>query len=183
MEELNGLLAQGTVSATDIIIKDDGDELAVGAFLQQSRPLKLKVLPPAVPEPCLSSPLGAGEPPILAPSTAQKNPRMSSAGIPPQDARHPANDEEKPLGNIVWITVVTGVVCLWCNFRLVGLKLPEANLATALGIAVGRTLFCTLLCVGLRALRPNLRTRRAIWISVMLGFILGILIYLKVTLT
>lgn len=190
MDELKTLVAGGDVALTDTVIKEFGEEVPIGVFLEQSRPLKLKVLAPAVPEPRLKppsppppAPRGSGAPPLLAVSARPTMPSGPSAPPPLPGARQPDDDEEKPLGNIVWITVVTGVICLGCNFSLAGMLFPHASSAFALGVAVARTLSCTLICVGLRALRKNLRTRRATWISVMLGFILGILVYMKATLT
>lgn len=176
-EELKALVDRGEVSESDIVIKEDGDEVAVGAFLQQSRPLKLKVLPHAVPEPRLTPPPPAARPPrpSARPSASMEPPLLPAAQrspAPSRPARAQADaGEPKPVGNLVWITPLAGVVCAWLNYRK--FIVTEQHNDFYFFESLGQMIFCVILCVGIRASRPNLRTPRATWMSVLLGFVLS----------
>jgi hypothetical protein len=189
VDELKALVASGDVALTDIVIKELGEEVPVGVFLEQSRPLKLKVLAPAVPEPRLTPPVPFPAPRATAPSPAPRTsakppaitePPLLPAGqatrTPPvvRTAAKPDPDEPKPVGNLVWITPLAGVVCVWLNYRK--FIVTERHNDFYFFEAMGQMVFCVILCVGIRASRENLRTARATWISVLLGFVLSSLL-------
>lgn len=97
-EELKALVASGDVSLTDTVIKEYGEELPVGEFLEKARPLKLKVLPPAVPEPRLNAPNAPPPVPARAPAPSPSTePPLLVAGrakkpaVPPAQTARPAN--------------------------------------------------------------------------------------------